>query len=71
MVGGLTGLAEPWRIQPVDVKSLVRGAAEGVLYGGCLSMLVESLGTPYEIQTAGTILFLEDVAAKPTRSTAC
>ena len=28
-------------------------------------MLVASLGTPHEIQTAGTILFLEDVAAKP------
>jgi muramoyltetrapeptide carboxypeptidase len=47
------------------VKSLVQGSAEGVLYGGCLSMLVESLGTPYEIRTEGTILFIEDVAAKP------
>ena len=28
-------------------------------------MLVASLGTPYEIHTAGTILFIEDVAAKP------
>jgi muramoyltetrapeptide carboxypeptidase len=26
---------------------------------------VASLGTPYEIQTAGTILFIEDIAAKP------
>ena len=47
------------------VKSLVQGSAEGVLYGGCLSMLAESLGTPYEIRTEDTILFLEDVAAKP------
>ena len=47
------------------VKSLVQGSAEGVLYGGCLSMLVESLGTPYEIRTEDTILFIEDVAAKP------
>ena len=47
------------------VKSLVQGSAEGVLYGGCLSMLVESLGTPYEIRTDDTILFVEDVAAKP------
>ncbi len=39
--------------------------AEGVLYGGCLSILVASLGTPYEIKTAGTVLFLEDLAAKP------
>ena len=28
-------------------------------------MLAESLGTPYEIQTSGTILFIEDVGAKP------
>jgi len=47
------------------VKSLVQGSAEGVLYGGCLSMLVASLGTPYEIRTQDTILFIEDVAAKP------
>lgn len=46
-------------------RGLVEGAAEGVLYGGCLSILVASLGTPYEVKTAGTILFLEDVAAKP------
>jgi len=46
-------------------KALVDGAAEGILYGGCLSMLAASLGTPYEIRTAGTILFLEDLAAKP------
>jgi muramoyltetrapeptide carboxypeptidase len=47
------------------VKPLVEGSAEGILYGGCLSMLVASLGTPYEIRTHDTILFLEDVAAKP------
>ena len=47
------------------VQSLVQGSAEGVLYGGCLSMLAASLGTPYEIRTDGTILFVEDVAAKP------
>jgi muramoyltetrapeptide carboxypeptidase len=47
------------------VRGLSEGAAEGILYGGCLSILVASLGTPYEIQTAGTILFLEDYAAKP------
>jgi len=44
---------------------LVDGNAEGMLYGGCLSILVASLGTPHEIRTSGTILFLEDVNAKP------
>jgi muramoyltetrapeptide carboxypeptidase len=47
------------------VSGLVEGVAEGELYGGCLSILVASLGTPYEIRTEGTILFLEDLAAKP------
>jgi muramoyltetrapeptide carboxypeptidase len=46
-------------------ETLLPGSAEGILYGGCLSMLAASLGTPYEIQTADTILFIEDVAAKP------
>src|SRR5580692_146930 len=56
----------PWDV-PLnpDVVALSEGEAEGILYGGCLSILVASLGTPYEIKTAGTILFLEDVAAKP------
>ena len=46
-------------------QRIADGEAEGVLYGGCLSILVASLGTPYEIKTGGTILFLEDIAAKP------
>jgi len=57
-----------WEVQVgagSGVKGLVEGSAEGVLYGGCLSILVASLGTPYEIRTEDTILFLEDVAAKP------
>lgn len=48
-----------------EASALCDGEAEGTLYGGCLSILVASLGTPYQIQTGGTILFLEDVAAKP------
>ena len=46
-------------------SGLVEGNAEGILYGGCLSILVASLGTPYEICTEGTILFLEDFGEKP------
>ena len=56
----------PWAIAlNAGAIALIEGEAEGVLYGGCLSILVASLGTAYEIKTAGTILFLEDVAAKP------
>ncbi len=58
--------AAPWDVSlNAEVIGLAAGEAEGVLYGGCLSLLVASLGTPYEIKTAGTILFLEDIAAKP------
>jgi muramoyltetrapeptide carboxypeptidase len=58
--------ADPWDVAlGAEVSGLVDGDAEGVLYGGCLSILVASLGTPYEIKTKGTILFLEDLAAKP------
>lgn len=45
--------------------ALRHGQAEGVLYGGCLSMLISSLGTADEIQTQGTVLFIEDVSIKP------
>ncbi len=48
-----------------QVRSLVEGHAQGTLYGGCLSILAASLGTPYEIRTEGTILFIEDINAKP------
>ena len=61
----LSGAAE-WEIGAGSgAGSIVQGQAEGILYGGCLSILVASLGTPNEIRTEGTILFLEDVAAKP------
>jgi muramoyltetrapeptide carboxypeptidase len=61
----LGGAAE-WEIGgDSGAKPLVEGEAEGILYGGCLSILVAALGTPYDIHTEGTILFMEDLAAKP------
>ena len=36
------------------------GEAEGRLLGGCLSLLVCAVGTPFQPQTRDTILFLED-----------
>lgn len=47
------------------LRTLHPGRARGILYGGCLSVLVALLGTPYEPQTEGKLLFLEDVSAKP------
>jgi len=58
----------PWEIPlGATVSALIDGVGEGKLYGGCLSIIVASLGTPYQIKTAGTILFLEDSAEKPYR----
>ncbi|MGZ4901261.1 MAG: S66 peptidase family protein, partial [Candidatus Angelobacter sp.] len=56
-----------WSVPTVGVEVLRTGKATGRLYGGCLSMLVASLGTPFEIQTEGSILFIEDIAEKPYR----
>jgi muramoyltetrapeptide carboxypeptidase len=63
----LTGISG-WEITSAadsGAEGLVDGTAEGILYGGCLSILVASLGTPHDIRTDGTILFMEDVNAKP------
>jgi len=47
------------------LRTLKPGRARGTLYGGCLSILVSLLGTSYEPETEGKLLFLEDVNAKP------
>lgn len=47
------------------LRTLRPGTASGTLYGGCLSILVSLLGTPWEPHTEGKLLFLEDVGVKP------
>ncbi|MBZ5531838.1 MAG: LD-carboxypeptidase [Acidobacteriia bacterium] len=59
--------ASSWTVPGSGVEVLQPGNALGRLYGGCLSMVAASLGTPFEVQTEGTILFIEDVAEKPFR----
>jgi muramoyltetrapeptide carboxypeptidase len=46
---------------------LSRGQAEGRLCGGNLAIIVSSLGTPYEIDTEGKIIFIEEVGEEPYR----
>jgi muramoyltetrapeptide carboxypeptidase len=65
-INALHGAAH-WNVPTAGVEVLRAGKVRGQLYGGCLSMLVASLGTPFEIQTEGTILFIEDIAEKPFR----
>jgi muramoyltetrapeptide carboxypeptidase len=54
-----------WR-EPIG-EVLATGVATGRLVGGCLSSLVALLGTPYDVETDGAVLFLEDVAERPYR----
>jgi muramoyltetrapeptide carboxypeptidase len=61
----LTGANVGWKLSLGEIVR--RGRARGELMGGCLSLLVTTLGTPYEIDTRGKLLFLEDVGEKPYR----
>ncbi|NJK33915.1 MAG: LD-carboxypeptidase [Oscillatoriales cyanobacterium SM2_2_1] len=47
--------------------TLVPGIARGALIGGNLTLVTNLLGTPYEPDTKGKILFLEDVGEEPYR----
>ncbi|MGC9223749.1 MAG: S66 peptidase family protein [Terracidiphilus sp.] len=46
-------------------RAQAQTTARGTLYGGCLSILVSLLGTPWEPATENKLLFLEDTGAKP------
>jgi muramoyltetrapeptide carboxypeptidase len=63
-----TLLTDPaWRWEAEAPITLRPGKATGRLVGGCLAVLAAALGTPWAPDTAGTILFLEDVAERPYR----
>jgi len=66
---GLTGEGEPFRSGDGDLRALHPGEGEGVLRGGCLSILASAAGTPSALRPAGeaTILFIEDVDEPPYR----
>ncbi len=55
------GFALPWR----GAEPLHAGMAEGVLRGGCLSLVAALSGTPWAQRFAGAIAVLEDTGAKP------
>jgi muramoyltetrapeptide carboxypeptidase len=58
------GMERRWKVG-LGGEALIRGEAAGVVLGGCLTLLQTTLGTPWEIDTRGTILLLEDVGVKP------
>jgi len=49
------------------IKILRPGNANGLLTGGCLTLICTTIGTPYEITTQNKILFIEDVNEAPFR----
>ena len=51
----------------LKVQTMVPGVASGNLVGGNLSLLCSTMGSDYEIQTGGSILFIEDVGEAPYR----
>ena len=63
-----------WRLPLSDLRAHPElaseggwGVEQGRLWGGNLSVLVSTLGTPYFPQVDGGVLFLEDVAEHPYR----
>ena len=49
------------------VVKLAPGKGRGRLAGGNLTMVAATMGTPYELDTAGAIVFLEDTHEEPYR----
>ncbi|HEX8922397.1 MAG TPA: LD-carboxypeptidase [Pyrinomonadaceae bacterium] len=61
-IGKVTNPVDSNELRPAHALRTVRpGTASGTLIGGNLSLISTTLGTPYEIDTRGRILFLEDV----------
>lgn len=61
-IGKLTNPADSNELRPAhSLRTIRAGRATGQLIGGNLSLVCATLGTPFEIETRGRILFLEDV----------
>jgi muramoyltetrapeptide carboxypeptidase len=63
------GEGEPYASEPDELDVLRPGEGEGVLLGGCLSILAAAAGTPWALRPReeGTLLFIEDVQERPFR----
>jgi muramoyltetrapeptide carboxypeptidase len=65
-IGRVTNPPDSDPLRPTHMLRTVRpGTARGPLFGGNLTLIATTMGTPYEIETAGRILFLEDVDEEP------
>jgi muramoyltetrapeptide carboxypeptidase len=61
----LTETKQGWTIPLAGSEAIMPGSADGVLLGGCLTLIETALGTPWELDTHGAILLLEDRGMKP------
>jgi muramoyltetrapeptide carboxypeptidase len=64
LMRALTETRNGWQIDLCG-EALWPGTAKGVLLGGCLTLVESTLGTPWELDTRGAILVLEDRGMKP------
>jgi len=48
-------------------EAITGGVVEGVVVGGCLCLLCDTIGTPEALETDGRILLIEDVDENPHR----
>ena len=65
-IGRVTNPPESNELRPGHPLRTIRtGVATGPLIGGNLTLISNTMGTPYEIDTRGKILFLEDVDEEP------
>jgi len=60
----LFGASSQWNVN-LNGGTMERGNAEGIVLGGCLTLIETTLGTPWELDTADSILLLEDRGMKP------
>lgn len=60
----LIGSASTWKLD-LQGESISTGNADGVVLGGCLTLVETTLGTPWELDTTDSILLLEDRGMKP------
>jgi muramoyltetrapeptide carboxypeptidase len=60
----MTATNSGWTV-PLEGETFTRGKAEGTLLGGCITLIETSIGTPWELDTRGSILLLEDRGVKP------
>jgi muramoyltetrapeptide carboxypeptidase len=64
----MQGDGEGLELDPVGLAVVRKGEAAGPLFGGTITQLVGSLGTPFAFDPPpGSILFLEDVNERPYR----